>query len=73
MSFRLVPKSVTLNGIMALVLHYFTKFMFDVIVKQLPWFQNLLLIICDHINMICTIIQQLFVQNKLGLVGVCRK
>jgi len=26
MSFRLVPKSVTLNGIMAIILHYFTEF-----------------------------------------------
>ena len=26
MSFRLVPKSVTLNGVMALILHYFTEF-----------------------------------------------
>jgi len=26
MSFRLVSKSVTLNGVMALILHYFTKF-----------------------------------------------
>ena len=26
MSFRLVPKSVTLNGIMAVILHYFTEF-----------------------------------------------
>jgi len=26
MSFRLVPKSVTLNGVMAATLRYFTKF-----------------------------------------------
>jgi len=26
MSFRLVPKSVTLNGVMALTLRYFTEF-----------------------------------------------
>jgi len=26
MSFWLVPKSVTLNGVMALILHYFTEF-----------------------------------------------
>jgi len=31
--FRLVPKSVTLKGIMALILHYFTEFMYDVVVK----------------------------------------
>jgi len=26
MSFRLVPKSVTLNGVMAVILRYFTEF-----------------------------------------------
>jgi len=26
MSFRSVPKSVTLNGVMAVTLHYFTEF-----------------------------------------------
>jgi len=46
-----------LNGVMALILRYFTKFVYHVIVKQLPRFQNLLLIVYDHINMICAIIQ----------------
>jgi len=44
---------MTLNGEMDLILHYFTEFVYDVIVKQLlglPWFQNLLLIVYDHIN-----------------------
>jgi len=42
MSFRLVPKSVTLtlNGVMALILRYFTELMYDVVVKQLPPFQK---------------------------------
>ena len=40
MSFRLVPKSVTLNGVMAVILRYFTELVYDVIVKQLPRFQN---------------------------------
>ena len=57
MSFQLVPKLVTLNGVMALILRYFTKFVYDVIVEQLRLFQNLPLIVCDHINMICAIIQ----------------
>ena len=35
MSFRLVQISVTLNGEMALILHYFTEFVYDVVVKQL--------------------------------------
>jgi len=35
MSFRLVPKLVTLNGVMALILRYFTEFVYDVVVKQL--------------------------------------
>ena len=68
MSFRLVSKSVTLNGKMALILHNFTDFVYDVVIKQLlglPWFQNLLLILYDHINTICAIIMRLFRQNKL--------
>jgi len=60
---------MTLNGVMALILRYFTEFVYDVAVKQLllglPRFQNLLLIVYDHINTICTIIQRLFKQNKL--------
>ena len=47
-----------LNGVMALILRYFTEFVYDVVVKQLsllglPRFQNLLLIVYDHINTIC--------------------
>ena len=58
---------MTLNGVMAFILRNFTDFMYDVVVKQLlglPRFQNLLLIVCDHINTICTTIQRLFGQNK---------
>jgi len=61
-----------LNGAMAL-LRYFTEFTYNVVLKQLLGmhpFQNLLLIVYDHINMICAIIQRLFGQNKLGLMGV---
>jgi len=45
---------------MALIFHYFTEFVYDVIVKQLlglPWFQSLLLIVYNHINTICPRIQ----------------
>ena len=59
---------MTVNGEMALTLHYFTELVYDVVVKQwlgLPQFQNLLLIIYDHINTICPLIQRLFRQNKL--------
>ena len=61
---------MTLNGKMTLILFYiiFTKFVYDVVVKQLlglSRFQNLLLIVYDHINIICAIIQRLFRQNKL--------
>jgi len=42
------------NGVMALILRYFTEFVYDGVVKQLPRFQNLLLIVYDHINTICT-------------------
>jgi len=43
------------NVVMSLILHYFTNFVYDVVVKQLlglPRFQSLLLI-DDHINTIC--------------------
>ena len=52
---------------MALILRYFTEFVYDVVVKQLlvPRFQNLLLIVYDHISMICAIIPRLLTYNKL--------
>jgi len=60
---------MTLNGVIALILRYFTEFfVYDVVVKQLlglPLFQNLLLIVLDHTKTICAIIQRLFGQNKL--------
>jgi len=68
MRFRLVPKSVTLNdlnGVMAVILCYFAELVYDVVVKQLLRFRNLLLIACDYIKMICANIQRLFGQNKL--------
>ena len=72
MSFRLVPKSVTLNDLERRNGSYFALFhrlfVYDVVVKQLLGlhrFQNLLLIVYDHINAICAIIQRLFGPNKL--------
>jgi len=72
MSFRLAPKLVTLNDPERCNGPYFALFhrifVYDVAVKQLLGlhrFQNLLLIVYDHINMICAIIQRLFGQNKL--------
>jgi len=72
---------MTLNGEMALILRYFTEFgngpyfaLFHrirvrcrrkTIMLGLPRFQNLLLIVYDHINTICAIIRRLFRQNKL--------
>jgi len=56
------------NLVMSLILHYFTEFVYYVVVKQLlglSQFQNLLLIVHDHINTISAIIQLLFRQNKL--------
>jgi len=58
---------MTLNGVMALILRYFTEFVYNVVLKQLLGlhrFQNLLLIVYDHINTICAIIQRVFGQNK---------
>jgi len=40
---------MTFNGVMALILRYFTEYVYDVVVKQLPRFQNLLLMVDDHI------------------------
>jgi len=45
---------------MADILRYFTELVYDVIVKQLPRFQDPLLIVSDHIKTICAIIQRLF-------------
>jgi len=60
MSFGLVPKSVTLNGVMARYFGLFQRiFVYDVAVKQLlglSRFQNLLLILYNHIKTICAII-----------------
>ena len=72
MSFRLVPKSVTLNDHKQHNGPYFSLFhrihVGYVALKQLlglPRFKNLLLIVYDHIKTICAIIQRLFGQNKL--------
>jgi len=53
---------MTLNGVIALILRYFTEFVYNVVLRQLyilglPRFQNLLLIVYNHINTICGIIQ----------------
>jgi len=58
---------MTLNGVMALILRYFTEFVYNVVLKQLlglPRFQNVLLILYDIINTICAIIQRVFGQNE---------
>ena len=56
---------MTLDGVTALILRYFTEFLYDVVVKQLlPQLQNLRLIVYGHINTIFAIIQRLFEQNK---------
>ena len=48
---------MTLNGVMTLILRYFTELVYDVVVEQLHWFQNLLLILYDHIKTTCVIMQ----------------
>ena len=51
---------MTLIGVITLILRYFAAFVYDVVVKQLlPRFQNLLLIVYDHINTICAIIHRI--------------
>ena len=54
----------TLNGVMAVILRYFTALVYDVIVKQLPRFQNPLLIVSDHIKTISVIIQRLLAKTN---------
>jgi len=47
---------MTLNGVVALILRYFSEFAYDVVVKQLlglSRFHNLLLTIYDRINSTC--------------------
>ena len=53
---------MTLNGVMAVILCYFIELMCDVVAKQLPGFQNLLLIVYDHIKTICVITQETVVK-----------
>jgi len=48
-----------MNGVMAVILRYFTELVYDVVVNQLPQYQNLLLKVYDHIKTICAI-QRLF-------------
>ena len=79
MSFRLVPKSVTLNDPERRNGRYFALFqrifVYNVALKRLlglPRFQNLLLTLYNHIKKICAIIQQLLGQNEVitGFDGV---
>jgi len=72
MTFRLVPKSVTLNDLERRNGRYFALFqrifMYDVAVKQLLGqhrFQNLLLILYNHTKPICAIMQLLFGQIEV--------
>jgi len=72
MSFRLVPRSMTLNDLERRNCSYFSLFhrifVYDILAKQLllvlPRFQNLLLIVNDHIETICAIIQRLSGQKN---------
>ena len=72
MSFRLVPKSVTLNDLERRNGRYFALFQrifkYDVAIKQLLGlhrFQNLLLILYNHLKPTCAIIQRLFGQIEV--------
>ena len=72
MTFRLVPKSVTLNDLERRNGRYFcvisANFRVRCCRKQLlglPRFQNLLLTLYNHIKTICAIIQRLFGQNEV--------
>ena len=71
MSFRLVPKSMTLNDLELHNGRYFALFqrifMYDVAVKQLLGlhrFQNLLLILYNHIKPTCAIFHDYLGKSK---------
>jgi len=73
MSFRLVPNSVTLNDLDRRNGPYFALFhrirvhcRRKKIITPIPLFQNLLLIVYDHINTICAIIQRAFGKTRGG-------
>jgi len=70
MGFRLVPKLVTLNDLERRNGPYFALFHrirvqchLKTIIRPSS-ISNSTLIVCDHINTICTIIQRVFGQNK---------
>ena len=69
MSFRLVPKSVTLNDLEWRNGPYFVLFhrirRRKTIMRPTSVSKSTFGIVCDHINTICAIIQRLFGQNKL--------
>ena len=71
MGFGLVQKSLTLNDLERRNGPYFALFQRDrvccrrkTIIRPIARFQNLVLIVTDHINTICAIIYQLFGQNN---------
>jgi len=55
---------MALNVVMAVILYYFTV-VYDDVVKQLPRFQNLLLIVYDHIKTICAILSAKQTDNSV--------
>jgi len=64
---------------MVLNLRYFIEFVYDIVVKQLlglllglPRFQNVVLIVYDHMNTIRALIQRLFGQ-KVNVRSQCRR
>jgi len=68
MSFRLVPKSVTVNDLERRNDPYFVLFHRTCVRcrrKTINSVSKVLLIVYDHIKKICEIIQRLFGQNKL--------
>ena len=71
MSFRLIPKSVTLNDLERRNSPYFALFHRTGVrcryktITALRRFQNLRLTVYERINTICAIIQRLFGQKKL--------
>jgi len=73
MSFRWIPKSVTMNDLeverrngpyFALFHRIRVRCRRKTIIRPIPRFHNLRLIVYNHINTICAVIQRVFGQNK---------
>jgi len=71
MSFRLVPKSVTLNGVMAVILRYFSEFGYLPGVLRKSSISHLLISSCVQYNVHCKVAE--VVQERESKQGISAK